>query len=100
MNPLWANPDHEFDFVGKRPRFFEKKVGAPLGRMSTKQRCHSGLKFQPVLYRCDLNGDGRAKARLTFRQASAGSGSKLNDCRWFFVASLREGISNAEEQRN
>jgi hypothetical protein len=34
---------------------------------------------------------------LTFRQASVGSGPKLNDSGRFFIVSLREGISSAEE---
>jgi hypothetical protein len=45
MNPLWANPEHEFHFVGKRPWFLDKKVDAPFGRMTAKQRSDSSLKF-------------------------------------------------------
>jgi hypothetical protein len=44
--------------------------------------------------------DSGTKARLTFRQASGGGHSKLNDCGWFFVASLRKGVSNAEKKTN
>ena len=99
MNPLGANPEHELHLVGQRPRFLKKKVDAPFGRVRAKQRRDPSLKFQPVLYRCGLNSDSGTKARLTFRQASVGSGSKLNDCDRFFIVSLGEGISSAEEQR-
>jgi len=96
MNPLGANPEHELDFVGKRPWFLEEKVDTPFGRMTAKQRCDSSLKFQPVLNRCDLDSDSGTKARLTFREASIGSSSKLNDCGRFFVGSLSESTSSPE----
>jgi len=67
MNPLGANPEHELHLVGKRPRFLEEKVDAPFGRVTAKQRRDSSFKFQPVLYRCSLNSDSGAKARLPFR---------------------------------
>jgi hypothetical protein len=98
-NPLWANPEHELHLVGKRPWFLEKKVGAPFGRVTANETRDPSLKFELVLDRCNLNSDSGSKTRLTFRQASGGGGSKLKHCGKFFVVSLREGISNAEEQR-
>jgi len=98
MNPLGADPEHELHLVGKRPWFLEEKVDAPFGRVRAKQRRDPSLKFQPVLYRCGLNSDGGTEARLTFRQASVGSGSELNDCDRFFILSLRESVSSADEQ--
>jgi hypothetical protein len=64
--------------------------------MTAKQRRDSSLKFQPVLNRCDLDSDSGTEARLTFREASVCSSSKLNGCGWFFVSSLRESISSPE----
>src|ERR1700693_6308597 len=92
-----GQPEHKLHFVGKRPRFLEEKVDAPFGRMTAKQGRDPCLKFQPVLYRCDLDSDSGAKARLAFSQASVGGGPKLDDVGMFCVFSLREGISSAEE---
>ena len=47
--------------------------------MTPKEWRDTGLKFQPIFYRCNLNRDSGTNARLSLCETPARSGSQLKD---------------------
>ena len=98
MNPLRTNAQHELHFLRERPRLLEQKVDVPFCRVMGEKRRNSRLKFQPVLYRCNFNRDGRAEARSAAFNIPVSSSPKLHDCGRLFVTRLREGVAKGQTQ--
>ena len=99
MNPLRAKADHELGFLGKSPRLLEEKVGIPFCGAAGEKRRNARLKFQPVFYRRNFDGDVRPEARSAVTEIPGSGSPKLKDGGRLLLDGLREGVYRAETQR-
>src|ERR1017187_3062370 len=98
MNPYGTNAEHELRFFRERPGFLEQQVGIPFGRVMGEGRRDTSFKFQPVLYRRNLNRHSGTDARFAAFEIPAWSHPKLDDCGRLLLDLLREGASRADKQ--
>ena len=67
--------------------------------MSAKQWRNASFKFQPLLYRCNLNRDSRPEARLAFCEAPASRTANLKHCRRLLFGQLGKRWIRATRQK-
>src|SRR5580693_8206887 len=97
MHPLGANTYHKVHSLRQRPRLLEQQVNIPFSRLPAEKRRDSRLKFQPLLYRRNFNGNTRTEIRTAVFDIPISRSTKLHYGGRLLLYRLRESVSGAQE---
>jgi hypothetical protein len=98
VNPFRPNPNHDFFRIRQRPGLFKQKVNTPFSGVTAKEWCNANFKFEPLLYRRNLDREGRPEAPLAFCEAPASSAPNLKHCVRLLFGRLSKGWITATRQ--